>query len=414
MNGKDTIDEKNRCENITDVISLCGGGIPAIYYGTGILYGLHKANKLLEKDESGKLILAKHLLITSSSGGMVPLILLQCVLTNQLHINDYNWFENYIINTIDKLNTLLMAKMYGASYLKSIGVYSPYGKELVRISNEVINDILRNVLPKEFINSGPLVFSNTSCCQYRYNYVVDSANSESPVVSNDFTHLNDLNILTQLSELFTACCVPISFSYLIDGTLNDAALLIDNDILALDSYPNLKGIYYYSLNAYDKKTNAAYKEPGIFTLKTFNDRSRRIYNYRAIYNLRTYVCRRNNKNGNSDVKFNLIVFPNKFDPIRKYNNKIYNDLVPAIFLQNDFTTSLSFLGIFNGDERFITLFLLIGAFESMYINKIPYEDSDKLTSTLSNVYKEVLTNPYDIYFKRDPLSVISRLIPNIF
>lgn len=414
MNEKNTIYEKKMCENVTDVISLCGGGFPAIYYATGILYGLHKADKLLEVDETGTLILAKHLLITSSSGGMVPLILLQCVLTNQLHINDYNWFENYIIGTIDKLNILLMAKMYGASYLKSIGIYNPYGKELVRISNEVINDIFRIVLPNKILNSGPLVFSNTSCCQYRYNYVVDSATSESPVVSNDFTHLNNLNILTQLSELFTTCCIPISFSYLIDGTLNDAALLVDNDILSLDSYPNLKHIFYYSLTAYDKKTNTAYKEPGTFTLKTFNSRSRRIYNYRAIYNLRTYVSRRNRQNTDSDVNFNLIVFPNKFDPIRKYNNKIYNDLVPAIFLQNDFNEFMTFSGIFNGDERFIHLFLLIGAFESMYINKIPYEDSEKLTSTLPNVYKEALTNPYDIYFKRDPLSVISRFIPNIF
>lgn len=395
------------CARVTDVISLCGGGIPAVFYATGILYALHKSGKLLETVDGVK-ILNRSLLITSSSGGTIPLLLLDCVLTNDLHNTRDDWFEYYIIKYLDMIQPFSMAQLYLASIIKSINVYTGTSSEIIRICNETINKLIMAILPSEIYNGKSLIFVNDACSQLRYNYVVDSAFNDSPIVSNDFTHLNGINIVTQISELITTCCIAISFSHLKNGTLNDAALLVDNDILLLDSYVNLKNIYYFSLNAYDAKTNNSYREPNLFSFKNFNDRSTRIYNYRAITNLKEYASKKCD-NG-QHINFNLITFPNKYNPKCKYNNKIYKDLVPNIFYQNDFPELLTFLGVFNGDSRMLQLMFLIGALETMSVNNTPHYIVDKFTDTLPVIYKQTLDDPYNIYFKQDPLSILSRII----
>ena len=301
-----------------------------------------------------------------------------------------------------------MAQLYISSIVKSMSIYSGLSQELIRISNYIINRIIVDVMPPEVVNGKNFTFFNDACCQFRYNYVVDSAFNDSPIVSNDFTHLNGLSLVSQLSEIITTCCIAISFSYIKSGTLNDAALLIDNDILSLDSYVNLKNIYYYSLNAYDAKTNNAYREPNLFTVSNFSVRTTRIYNYRAINNLKLYASKKTEEG--HKVEFNLITFPNKYDPICKYNNKIYRDLVPNIFYQNDFPEILTFLGIFNGDSRMLQLMFIIGAFETMSVLKISEETANTLTDTLPLVYKQTLNDPYNVYFKQDPLSILGRLL----
>lgn len=395
-----------RCERITDVISLCGGGIPAVFYATGILYSLHKSGKLLETVDGVK-VLNRSTIITASSGGTIPLIFLQCVINNNLHNSRDDWFEHYIIKNIDMIQPLNMAQLYVASLVKSMFVYMGNSSEIIRICNQELKRIISDVMPDEITNGKQIHFTNDACCQFRYNYVVDSPFNDSPVVSNDFSHLNGFDIITQISDLITTCCIAISFSHLKIGTLNDAALLIDNDILCLDSYVNLKNIYYYSLTAYDAKTNNAYREPNIFTVTSFSVRASRIYNYRSINNLRLYASSRSTDN--KKVNFNLITFPNKYDPICKYNNKIYKDLVPNIFYQNDFPEVFTFLGIFNGDSRMLQLMFLIGAFETMNVNGVSPETATTLTETLPVIYKQTLDDPYNIYYKQDPLSVLGRL-----
>lgn len=395
-----------RCERITDVISLCGGGIPAVFYATGILYSLHKSGKLLETVDGVK-VLNRSIIVTASSGGTIPLIFLHCVINNNLHNSRDDWFEHYIIRNIDMIQPLNMAQLYIASLVKSMFVYMGNSSEIIRICNQELRRIISDVMPDEITNGKRIHFTNDACCQFRYNYVVDSPFNDSPVVSNDFSHLNDIDIITQISDLITTCCIAISFSHLKIGTLNDAALLIDNDILCLDSYVNLKNIYYYSLTAYDAKTNNAYREPNIFTVTSFSVRASRIYNYRSINNLRLYASSRSA--GNKKVDFNLITFPNKYDPICKYNNKIYKDLVPNIFYQNDFPEIFTFLGIFNGDSRMLQLMFLIGAFETMSVNGVSAEIATTLTEKLPVVYKQILDDPYNIYYKQDPLSVLGRL-----
>lgn len=395
------------CEHVTDVVSLCGGGIPAIFYATGILYSIHKSDKLLQTVDGVK-VLNKSLLITASSGGTIPLLLLQCVLNNDLHNSRDDWFEHYIIKYIDMIQPISMGQLYITSLVKSMCVYMGTSSEIIRICNDTINKLISDVIPPEIANGKQLFFKDTACSQIRYNYVVDSAFNDSPIVSNDFTHLNGVNLITQVSEIITTCCIPISFSYLKNGTLNDAALLVDNDILFLDSYMNLKNIYYYSLTAYDEKTNNSFREPNIFSIGNYMDRTSRIYNYRAITNLKLYASSKT-ESGHT-IKFNLITFPNKYDPICKYNNKIYKNLIPNIFYQNDFPEILTFLGVFNGDSRMLQLMFLIGAFETMSAHEVPAEIADKITDTLPIVYKQTFADPYNVYFKQDPFSVLGRLL----
>jgi hypothetical protein len=395
------------CSRITDVISLCGGGIPAVFYATGILYALHKSGKLL-KTIDGVSVLNPSLLITASSGGTIPLLILHSILNNNLQNSRDDWFEHYIIKYIDMIQPISMAQLYIASIFKSICVYMGVSSEIVRICNDTIKKIITDVMPPEITSGKPLVFTSDACCPIRYNYVIDSPFNDSPLVSNDFSHLNGINLITQVSEVITACCIAISFSHLKPGTINDAALLVDNDILLLDSYVNLKNIYYYSLTAYDAKTNNSFREPNIFSISNYSDRSSRIYNYRAINNLKLYAANKT-ENGNP-LNFNLITFPNKYDPVCKYNNKIYRDLVPNIFYQNDFPEILTFLGVFNGDTRMLQLMFLIGAFETMSINGMSDEIASKIADTLPEVYKQTLADPYNVYYKQDPLSVVGRLL----
>jgi hypothetical protein len=399
--------EIEKCERITDVVSLCGGGIPAVLYATGILYGMYKSGKLLQTVD-GVNILNPSLLITASSGGTVPLLLLNLVINNNLHNSRNDWFEHYIIKRIEMLNPLLMGQLYLSSAVKSMCVYNGVSPETIRICNDTINGLIKQLIPTEIINGNPLLFQNTPCCQMRYNYVIDSEFNESPIVSNDFTHLNNLNVVTQISEIIISCCIAVSFSHLRNGTINDAALLVDNDILNLDSYSNLKNIIYYSLVAYDEKTNNAYRERNFFSSQDFNIRSNRIYNYRAITNLKLYAS--SNCAKGHQIKFNLITFPNKFNPICKYNNKIYKELVPNIFYQNDFPELIKFVGLLNGDPRMLQLMFLIGAFETMSQYEIPDKQANKITDDLPVVYKQVLDDPYNVYYKTDPLSVLSRII----
>jgi len=396
-----------RCERITDVISLCGGGIPAVFYATGILYSMHKSGKLI-KTIDGINVLNPSLLITASSGGTVPLLLLHCVINNDLHNSRDDWFEHYIIKYLNVIQPIIMGQIYITSLIKSMFIYNGKSPETIRICNETINKIVKDLMPVEIINGKELFFTNEACSQIKYNYVVDSEANDSPIVSNDFTNLNNINIVTQVSEIITACCIAVSFSHIKRGIINDAALLVDNDILCLDSYVNLKNINYYSLTAYDEKTNNMYKDTNIFSIQDFNVRSSRIYNYRAINNLKLYASNRN-KNGDN-IKFNLVTFPNKFNPICKYNNKIYKVLVPHIFFQNDFPYLFKFTGIFNGDSRMLQLMFLIGAFETMSIDKVSDEEANKIADDLPAVYKEVLNDPYNVYYKTDPFSVLSRLI----
>jgi hypothetical protein len=399
-----------RCDRITDIVSLCGGGVPAVFYATGILYALHKSGKLMETVDGVK-VLNQSLLFTSSSGGVVPLLLLQYVIHNDLHNLRDDWFEHYIVKTMDKINTVSMSQIYISAILKSMAVYNGSVPELVRICNDIVKNLILDILPKEIIDGKPVTFYDLPCFPFKYNYVVDSAFNDSPVVSNDFTHLNNINVVSQITEVMITCCIALSFSYLTNGTLNDAALLIDNDVLCLENYVNLKHLYYYSLKAYDAKTNDAYRDSNIFTVSNFDLRTTRIYNYRAINNLKLYASKRTGEQ--RPFKFHLVTFPNKYDPILKYDNKIYRDLVPNMFYQIDYPTPLAFLGIFNGDSRMLQLMFLVGAFETLSVYGEPTETADTLTDTLTAVYKEALDNPYDIYFKKDPFSVISRLLFSI-
>ncbi len=58
----------------------------------------------------------------------------------------------------------------------------------------------------------------------------------------------------------------------------------------------------------------------------------------------------------------------------------------------------------------LQLMFLIGAFETMSVNETSTEVSNKITDDLPKIYKETLADPYNVYYKKDPLSILSRII----
>lgn len=383
-------------DSTTTIISLCGGGMPAVLYGAGILYSLYKSGELLETDSNGNQVINSKLLITASSGGVIPLLLLDLILSNKLHHIRLDWFEYYIINTINKFNPNAFFEIYGTSLIKSLSLCIGT-TDLTRICSENILNLLRKLIPSELLNANAIYFTEES--RFKYNYVVDTSFTESPIISNDFTHLNNFDLLLQLSEVMVSCCIVASISQIKNGIFNDAAIFIDNDILELHKYKNLRTIHYYTLNAYDRITNNSSTNVTSF-IKHLTTTSVAYYNYRAINNIKRYVKSFNlEKSENQQIIFNLMSLPNKFNPIRKYNNKIYKELIPYFFYQDDFNVELIKLsGILNFDSRTVYIFFLIGMFETLYIYKVNEETAKKYTYDLPEIFKEVLDDPYNIYF----------------
>lgn len=396
-------------EDVTEIVSLCGGGIAAVTYAQGILYALHKTNRIIKNGSDGKPELNKEIVYTASSGGMLPLIVLQGVINNELYKVREDWFEHYVIETISRISSSDMIQLYIAIIAKSFGIYNNSFPEIVRANNQKIGELILDTLPSEIINGKQYIFTKDKLSYFNYNYVIDSAFNSSPMVSNDFTHLNNFPVHIQIAEAATACCIAVTFSHLQNGILNDAALLVDNDILGLDNYTNLKRIYYYSLTAYDEITNNHYREH-VFSLKNLEDRSSRIFNYRAINNLKLYCSRKNLRIERDPIEFKLIVVPNKYNPLRKYNNKIYNDVVPSMFFQCDFIEITRFIGFYSGDLRMNQFMFLLGAYETLHARGEKSEVADHITDALKPIYKETLDNAYNVYFKTDLISVIMRSI----
>jgi len=67
-----------------------------------------------------------------------------------------------------------MVQLYTASLIKSMFVYTGNSSEIIRICNEAINKVFKDVMPPEIINGKQIHFINDACYQFRYNYVVDS------------------------------------------------------------------------------------------------------------------------------------------------------------------------------------------------------------------------------------------------
>lgn len=386
------------CECIDNVVALCGGGLTAVIYCCGSLYGLHKKSKLVEKKPGAtEYTPCKDTVFVSSSGGTIPLLMLHCCIANNLHNSREDWFEHYIIGSIEKLKTETVIKLMPSAMIKSFLIYNRLLPDVIRDISKFIDNTITEIMHPDMLTGAPLCFSDNN--RYLYNYIIDTYDNSFPEVSNDFTHINNYSRRNQLFEILIACTVPVSVSYSKTGIINDAALMVDNDIIKLDQYLNLKNVYYYTITAYDEKTNNQYNE-SIFDLFGIMDRFSRIHNYRAINNIKMF-CMRSDKN----VKFNLITIPNKFDPVLKYDNKIYSELVPYLFFQNDFSNVVRYVGLYS--EPFNKLLLLLGVYETLYAldDKTEY---NSITNYLDASYDDVLKDPYYIYKQNQTF------IPNIW
>lgn len=387
-----------KCDCINNVVALCGGGLTAVIYCCGSLYGLHKKNKLVEKKPGAtEYTVCKDTVLVSSSGGVIPLLMLHCCIANNLHNSREDWFEYYIIGSIEKLKSETVIQLIPSAMFKSLLIYNRLLPSVIRDVSKFINNKIDEIMHLDMLVGAPLQFGQND--RYLYNYVIDTYDTSFPEVSNDFTNINNYSRRNQLFEILIACTVPVSVSYANKGIINDAALLLDNDIIKLEQYSNLKNIYYYTIQAYDEKTNNQYNE-SVFDLFEILDRFGRIYNYRAINNIKLY-CARVDKN----IKFNLITIPNKFNPVLKYDNKIYSELVPYLFFQNDFSNIIRYIALFS--SSFDKLLFLIGVYETLYVldDKTEY---NKITNYLDKSYSDVMNDPYGIYLQNQTF------VPNVW
>jgi hypothetical protein len=65
----------------------------------------------------------------------------------------------------------------------------------------------------------------------------------------------------------------------------------------------------------------------------------------------------------------VITLPNKYNPVQKYKNPIYVDVVPHMFYHNDFIYLLQFTGVYNGDLRMSQYMFLLGAYKSLMYSR---------------------------------------------
>jgi hypothetical protein len=226
------------------------------------------------------------------------------------------------------------------------------------------------------------------------------------MVTNDFTMLQGIPLIIQIKELFTACCVFYSKSNIIDGIINDEALEDANDILSLELYTKIKSINYYTLVAYDERTNLL--SPPINVLQTLSSYAKKVQNYKAIVRLRTQI-ELMEQLSNRQIELNLIGLPNKYNPIEKFKNPLYTELVPLIHFEEDFNGLFSFTGYFqNNDVRYILS--LFGFYETLYNLGVSEKAVNKITKRLPKKYKQVLNRCLEIYFPSDFVSVIGQLL----
>jgi hypothetical protein len=371
--------------NITDIISLCGGGLSAVLYSTGILYGFHKLGKIIDTKSCDKSVFYNNMVFCASSGGVVPLLLLNICIDNKLYCERDDWFEYYIIKPIEKLDVSVLLKIFPTSLIQSFLIYNRIPSSIINELSVFIKKEFAAILPAELLNSMPLVFRKNKFSYFNFNYINDTSFTDSAELSNDFSYLNNLTLTHQIVEICMTCCIPIHISYLKTGITKDAALSISNEILDIKKYKNAQNVYYYTLNAYDSNTNNLHQE-NIFNISNFTKQLNSINDFKFINML---------KSSNQQINFNIISIPNKYSPMCKYNNKIYTELVPYIFFENDFSFLTKFTGAYsNGTKKLVFLF---GLYETLYI----LDDNIKYQTVLDNLdesYKNTLNNPYHEYF----------------
>ena len=455
-NIKNTLNNQT-ISNVKHIYVLCGGGIAAVNYCLGVLYGLYISGNLLKYDTKRKtIVLSSDISFNSSSGSIIPTLYLNLILINDLHIKkdkdgkldldehgniqeNPDWFKKYMVDPCNKITSGSMILLYLYSFVNSYLLYNGKLDELSRICREKLLELANDVMPQEFLFGKQIDFSSEGLqSQFKYNYIKDSS-SKMPVVSNDFSELNKFSTKQQMMELMLSCVIVVSKSNVMDGIMNDAAFQTDNDVLFLDLYKNLQTINYYTLSSFDERTNLMFRNPVLFSTSELDSRKKSLNNYKAIYNLLTFCKVQENIHGKK-IKFNLIGIPNKYNPVMKYNNKLYTDLTRQIFFQVDINTNMSYVGIFNGNTEVKDILCLYGMFETLYnigvsekkvnsfLTNVGTDDVNKKNKknkkTNANVgknlgdisnrifykqYKTALDNCTEIYFPSDIISITKRL-----
>jgi len=167
--------------------------------------------KIIDTKSCDKPVFYNNMVFCASSGGVVPLLLLNICIDNKLYCERDDWFEYYIIKPIEKLDVSVLLKIFPTSLIKSYLIYN-------RIPSSIINEIsifikkeLSTILPEELLNSMPLVFRKNKFSYFNFNYINDTSFTDSAELSNDFSHLNNLTLTHQIIEFYDLLYTYIYF-----------------------------------------------------------------------------------------------------------------------------------------------------------------------------------------------------------
>jgi hypothetical protein len=342
---------------------LPSGGFSASLYSLGIMKSLFVSGNLMTKDNEFN---RDNMFIGSSGGSIVVFVVLTC-LHLKLHKKEpKNWFKLYVENIFTKIKPHELIRLYATTQMRSLLVEQIANCFLDDLTYTIMDVMTTKMLNEEFIGQPGVDFLKDELTDYfRLNYI-KVVNGNTPFMTDNNKDLTGMSIEEQFKTMFCSCCTLNGISYARFFQNHDAGTTLDNYINCLSTYienPNIRNVLCFTLTAYDNFTyNQLSNKNAYFT---YADRSSLEVNYFFIQMWQD-KCKAAGKN------FCLINPPNKFNPIFKFNNSLYNELQQRIYYEADFMYMLErFLGnyfLHNGPDmrKVVTLF---GYYETLHILK---------------------------------------------
>ena len=370
--------------NITDMYILCGGGLSAVFFNLGIIYSLYQTNQLFDKNNKFN----KNLKFQCVSGACIPTLLLNYVVLNNFQ-REKGWFEKYILNPINKLNAFNLLQLYTTNTFKSYLLYSKSDARLIHLFDRYLIDLLKNIVPIEIQNGRRIIFSQN--IQFDYIYILDDTINY-PSYTADLSFLDNISVNRQIIEIIQRCTIFTNVSTLQTGFTNDPGAEINNIVIDIEKYNGLKRLYFSTLYNYNEITNQVMYAP--FSPSYYLTRLQMIREYQNVLYLRKYCKTRN-------ILFTEYAMPNKFNPVCTFDNKLYNELVPYIFLTDDYNIVERFTGFFlnTSGNKILYILFLFGAFESTNVVNIVYKKKyTEKDLRFNDFYKDIIKNCVKIWF----------------
>jgi hypothetical protein len=342
-----------------NVFVFPGGGISATILTLGVYRALHNAGLLL--DDNGEL--NRDNVFIGSSGGVIPgLLIANCI--NLKLTKQSNWFEKYVESPLLQTRPLQIIDMYATTQLRSLLSEKMANCFLDDWSYTHLDETANQFTPDEFKGKQGICFLTSYLADhFKFNYV-KVVNGNQPFNADNHKDTSGMTVIEQFKTIFASCCTINGLSYARYFQNHDGGVLVTNYINCVSKYMEnkyIRNLFYYTLVSYDdfSYNNLSYKN----TLNS-TERDGIEQNYFLIHSFEN-ECLKRQKN------FCLINPPNKFNPIRKFDVELYNQLQQRIYYTNDFGFIERFTcsPFFRNGSDFRRLVVLIGYYETLYIFK---------------------------------------------